>query len=265
MTTEKFIDIDGHAIFYRATGTGKPVVLLHGFAEDNTIWNDQVAALEANYRIIVPDLPGSGRSTLQATTSMESLADAIQLVLQEELPNHEPVTMIGHSMGGYVALAFAEKYPAGLSAMGLFHSTAYADNEEKKETRQKGIEFMLQHGAALFIQQTTPNMFSPGFKKEHPEVIKEIVERYATFSTDSLVAYYQAMMARPDRTAVLKSFPGPVLFLAGEFDNAIPLDHVLQQSYLPGISHIHILTQSGHMGMQEETTQSNQWLSDFLK
>jgi pimeloyl-ACP methyl ester carboxylesterase len=194
---------------------------------------------------------------------MEGLAASVKQIITDELPGNEPFVMIGHSMGGYITLAFAEKYPEGLKGIGLFHSTAYADSEEKKAIRQKGIEFMLQHGAALFIQQTTPNLFSPAFKKEHPEVIQEIIERYSNFSNESLVQYYKSMMARPDRTDILKKSTYPVLLIAGEHDTAIPADHVMQQSYLPSLSYIHLLQHSAHMGMLEEQEQANEILSNF--
>lgn len=262
--TEKFIDIDGRALFYRVTGAGKPVVLLHGFAEDGSIWQHQTAILQEHYRLIIPDLPGSGRSGISDDMSMEGLAASVKQILEDEIQDQEPFIMIGHSMGGYVTLAFAEKYPDQLAAIGLFHSTAYADNDEKKATRQKGIEFMLQHGAALFIQQTTPNMFSAAFKQENPAVVAEIIERYSNFSTESLVQYYKSMMARPDRTNILERSIYPVLFIAGEYDTAIPLDHVMQQSYLPSLSYINLLKHSGHMGMLEEQEASNKFLLDFL-
>lgn len=261
--TEKFIEIDGRPLFYRITGAGKPVVLLHGFAEDGTIWQHQTEALQDHYRLIVPDLPGSGRSGISQDMSMEGLAASLKQILDDEMQGQEPLVMIGHSMGGYVTLAFAEKYPEQLAGIGLLHSTAYADSEEKKATRQKGIEFMLQHDAALFIQQTTPNMFSAAFKQENPEVVAEIIERYSSFSTESLVQYYKSMMDRPDRTNILVKSTYPVLFVAGEYDTAIPVEHIMQQSYLPSLSYINLLKHSGHMGMLEERDRTNEILLEF--
>jgi pimeloyl-ACP methyl ester carboxylesterase len=107
-------------------------------------------------------------------------------------------------------------------------------------------------------------LFSPAFKLDHPEVVEEIIERYSNFSGDSLVQYYEAMMDRPDRTDILKKSIYPVLFIAGEHDTAIPLDHVMQQSHLPSLSYIHVLKHSGHMGMLEEQELSNQFLREFL-
>lgn len=262
--TEKFIDIDGRALFYRVYGSGAPVLLLHGFAEDGTVWQQQVDGLAAKYRLIVPDLPGSGRSAMGDDMSMEGLAAAVKRIVTDEVADDESFVLIGHSMGGYVTLAFAALYPGQLKGIGLFHSTAYADTADKKATRQKGIEFMLQHGAALFIQQTTPNLFSPRFKKEHPAIVEEFIGRYSNFSTESLVQYYKSMMARPDRTAVLEKATYPVLFIAGEYDAAVPPDHTMQQSHLPLVSYVHLLRHSAHMGMLEESARCNGLLMDFL-
>jgi pimeloyl-ACP methyl ester carboxylesterase len=264
MTTEKFIDINSNPLFYCVTGTGLPVVLVHGFGEDGLIWQRQVESLQHKYRFIVPDLPGSGRSAISQDMSMEGLANSLQHIIQDEIADNEQFVMIGHSMGGYVSLAYAEQYPHKLKGLGLFHSTAYEDSEEKKATRQKGIEFMLQHGGGLFIRQTTPNLFSADSKREKPELISEIIERYSNFPAESLVQYYRSMIARPDRTEVLKKATWPVLFIAGEQDTAIILDHVMQQSHLPALSYMHILKRSGHLGMQEEKELSNQYLDGFL-
>jgi pimeloyl-ACP methyl ester carboxylesterase len=264
MITEKFIDIDSQPLFYSVVGTGQPVVLVHGFGEDGLIWQHQVEALQSKYRFIVPDLPGSGRSAISKDMSMEGLAAAVQHIIQDEIPGNEPFIMIGHSMGGYVTLAYAEAYPQRLKALGLFHSTAYADSEEKKATRQKGIEFILQHGGGLFIQQTTPNLFSPASKVEKAYLIGEIIDRYSNFPAESLVQYYKSMIERPDRTAVLQRSTYPVLFIAGEHDTAISLDHIMQQSHLPALSYVHILKRSGHLGMLEEQDLSNQYLDAFL-
>jgi pimeloyl-ACP methyl ester carboxylesterase len=123
---------------------------------------------------------------------------------------------------------------------------------------------MLQHGGALFIQQTTPNLFSPLSKAEKGYLIKEIIERYSNFTAESLVQYYESMIARPDRTAILQKSTYPVLFIAGTHDTAVPLEHTMQQSHLPSLSYVHILKQSGHLGMLEEQELSTQYLDEFL-
>jgi pimeloyl-ACP methyl ester carboxylesterase len=172
--------------------------------------------------------------------------------------------MIGHSMGGYVALAFAEKYPERLNAFGLFHSSAFADTEEKKLARKKSIEFIQANGAHAFLKTATPGLFAETYTKEHSTEIEKLVEYLQYFTKEALVQYYEAMIVRPDRTAVLSSFPKPILFIIGEHDKAVPMQSGLQQSYLPQESHVHILQHSGHMGMWEETAKANGILKAFI-
>ena len=118
--------IGGKKLFYRVTGTGKPVILVHGFGETGAVWDQQVDHLQTSWQLIVPDLPGSGLSDEIPDMSMEGLAEAIHAIIHEEEIDACPV--IGHSMGGYIALALAENYPNHVSSLGLFHSTAFADS-----------------------------------------------------------------------------------------------------------------------------------------
>jgi pimeloyl-ACP methyl ester carboxylesterase len=259
---ESVLIIDGKEVFCRDSGSGKPVMLVHGFGEDGTIWENQVPALEKQFRVIIPDLPGSGRSALTDDVSMEGMAEVLKQVLDEL--GITSCVMIGHSMGGYVALAFAEKYDEYLQALGLFHSTSFADNEEKINARQRGIEFIHENGAAKFIEQTTRNLFSDTFKAQHPDTVQEIIDRFTNFLPQSLVRYYEAMINRPDRTGLLRSWQKPALFIMGLHDKAVPMEQTLQQCHLPVLSYIHILKDSGHMGMLEESETSRGLLVDFL-
>ena len=167
-------------------------------------------------------------------------------------------------MGGYITLAFAEKYPELLDAVGLFHSSAYADDEVKKETRKKGIEFISNNGALSFLKTSIPNLFSTKTKDENPGLVEELINMTKDFSPESLIQYYQAMIKRPDRTIVLKTFPKPLLFIAGKYDNAVPLKSSLEQCHLPGVTYFHILQNSGHMGMWEEKDATTRFLLGFL-
>ncbi len=275
---QKEIDWPGGTLHYKIYGEGVPVILLHGFGEDSSIWNRQVTVLQNHCRLIVPDLPGTGSShwndmngewlnpltphVSRLTPSIDNLADCIQhLLLQESIQSSY---LFGHSMGGYITLAFAERYPSMLMGFGLIHSTAFADNEEKKKNRLRGIELMQQYGGYSFLKTTIPNLFGETFKKTNPEAIDQLIERSADFSTPVLQAYYFAMMNRPDRTHVLKSNPLPVLFVLGTEDVAAPLSDVLQQIHLPLISYIHILDGVGHMGMWESTDRLNELLISFI-
>jgi pimeloyl-ACP methyl ester carboxylesterase len=227
------------------------------------VWDAIKPALEKDCRIITPDFPGSGTKPLNdEAPTMESLADDVYAILQEK--NIGRCTMIGHSMGGYVTLAFAEKYPQCLNGLGLFHSTAYADSEEKINVRRKGIEFIEQHGAAAFLKTTTPNLFGNAFKTAQPKVVDDFIESMSYFSKAALVAYYNAMIARPDRTAVLKQLDKPVLWIIGEEDKAVPAADSLQQSIIPATGMIKLCSDAAHMGMIESTAECATAIRQFM-
>ncbi|MCW3119533.1 MAG: alpha/beta hydrolase [Chitinophagaceae bacterium] len=266
---KKEVEIKGRKIVYRVSGQGAPVIFIHGFGEDGEVWKNQALWLEQQFKLIIPDLPGSGDSDRVDDMSMEGLADVIKIILDKELNGPDSgftkVCMIGHSMGGYIGLAFAEKYPIMLKAFGLFHSTAYPDSEDKKTARRKGIEFINEHGAFEFLKNSTPNLFSPTTRKENPEIIDLQINSLSNFSSEALVSYYEGMIQRTDKTMILRNSTIPILFIAGSADNAVPLEDVLKQCHLPSLSYIHILDNSGHMGMLEEPVKSNFFLERFLQ
>jgi pimeloyl-ACP methyl ester carboxylesterase len=266
----KTIQYESSQIVFREEGKGQPVVLLHGFAEDHSIWDQLVLDLKDECRLLLPDLPGSGLSDPISDMSMEGIAHCVNQILDTECPRNsslsgDGIILIGHSMGGYISLALAERYPSKLAGLGLLHSTAYADSLEKKNARIKSMEFIRQHGPALFIRQSTPNLFSDRFKQDYPEILETMILRYADFKEASLLSYYEAMMKRPDRTGVLSNFPGRILFIIGEEDLAIPLEDSLRQCHLPRISHIHILEDTAHMGMLESKEKTKTALHLFIE
>jgi Predicted hydrolases or acyltransferases (alpha/beta hydrolase superfamily) len=262
---EKTLKYQNKTIFYRDAGQGKPVLLLHGFGETGEVWKNQIPSLQTDFRLIIPDLPGSGRSEAVDDMSMDGLADCVKAVLDDAGLTSGTTSLIGHSMGGYITLAFVEKYQQYLRSFGLFHSTSYADSDEKKEVRRKGIAFVRQHGADEFLKTSIPNLFSPQTKQQNPDLIDEFIRSLHNFSAQAIVSYYEAMMSRPDRTHLLKTTRLPVIFVIGEHDNAVSPGDSLKQAHLPEISYIDLLHQSGHMGMLEEPEKCNQLLNKFLR
>ncbi|MEO5649095.1 MAG: alpha/beta hydrolase [Ginsengibacter sp.] len=257
-------------IFYRAEGKGKPVLLLHGFGEDGNIWNPQFKSLKEDHFVIVPDLPGSGQSEmLEGECTLDDYAEVVKAIVDKEVlengnKSRKSFTLIGHSMGGYITLAFAKKYPETLNSFGLFHSSAFADDEQKIATRKKGIDFIKKNGTEAFMKASVPDLFSEKTKSEKPELVEELLTLANKISPEALVQYYEAMIKRPDTTSVLKSFSGPVLFIIGKHDALIPLQVSLEQCHIPAISSIHILQNSGHLGMWEQQQLSNIYLANFL-
>ncbi|HTL10117.1 MAG TPA: alpha/beta hydrolase [Chitinophagaceae bacterium] len=268
--TVNSIEYQHKKINYQVTGQGAPVMLIHGFAEDSHVWREQVPQLSAQYRLIIPDLPGSGGSAMLEDMGLESLAHCMKAILDAECtgeeagqPRAKPI-VIGHSMGGYITLALVAMYKDAVSGLGLFHSSAFADTEERKNTRRRGIDFIQKHGSYEFIKQSTPNLFTEKFRIENNAVVEDMINRYGTFDPAALVAYYEAMIQRPDRTAILRSFGKPVLFIIGKQDKAIPFNDSMQQCHLPEVTSIHILENSAHMGMWEEKEKSSEALLSYL-
>ena len=255
-------------IFYRIEGKGKPVILLHGFAEDGNIWNKQLDFLKEKFLVIIPDLPGSGESEmLDGKFTLEDFAEVVKEIANEVIfkqKEEKQFTLIGHSMGGYITLAFAEKYSGLLTSFGLFHSSAFGDTEAKIAVRRKAISFIKKNGTEAFLKTSIPNLFSEETEKERPELIEQLYNIAKTISPEALIQYYEAMILRPDRIRVLLSFQKPVLFIIGKNDKAVPLESSLEQCYLPAISYVNILQHSAHMGMWEEEDLSNAFLDQFL-
>lgn len=262
-----FFEFDNRQMGYQKTGTGPAVVLLHGFGEDHHIFNSTVAALEKKYTVVTPDLPGTGMSSIQSNIfppnfSIEYLADSIAALIDHE--KIENYTILGHSMGGYTTMAFAKKYPAHLKAFGLLHSTALPDTPLKIENRLRGISFIEKMGAASFLETTATNLFGSHTKETNPHIVADFIKALPHFSNESLIAYYQAMMARPNLTAVLATTNIPVLFVMGDQDIAVALEDTLPQTKMPNTAYLYVLENCGHMGMLEHPTRFNNAVLDFL-
>lgn len=248
------------AIFYTDQGKGFPVLLIHGFCETHEIWDSFSKELSNDYRIVCLDLPGFGQSELLPTNF--SIADVAKKILSllEALKIEECIA-IGHSLGGYVTLAIAEQRPDTLKAFGLFHSTAYADTEERKVSRNKVIEFVSSHGVAPFIESFIPPLFYDQLNQHILPVVKLASRTHA----ETLIAYVKAMRNRPDRTKVLELFKRPILIIAGEKDTGISLDSVKKQADLARNVTLHLLPEVAHMGMFENEEATLRQTSEFLK
>lgn len=249
---------------YTDTGNGFPVVLIHGFCEDKRIWEATSKELSKHFRVLCPDLPGFGESRLEEPqVSMEYFADKLQELLHRL--SISSCVMIGHSLGGYVALAYAQRYEANLMGLGLFHSTAFADSEEKKENRTKTIEFIERHGVKCFSESFVAPLFSLRNREVFKSDIQQLIQMASSSSEHGVVETTKAMRDRKDQTRLLQQLSIPVLFVAGKLDGAVPLEKTLEQCHLPKQSIVHILEGVGHMGMVEAPKQTMRILRLFTE
>ena len=249
---------------YSDQGIGFPVVVIHGFCENKELWTGFQEKLSAKYRVIAVDLPGHGQSaSVLHDLTIECMALKVNELL-EDLAIHKCV-MIGHSLGGYVTLAFAESYSEKLGGFGLFHSTAFADSEDKKRNRDRTIEFIEKHGMDAFADSFVVPLFYPKNREQLSEEIDQLKDVCRRMDVKSVVATTLAMRDRKDRIEVLKQTKLPVLFIIGKEDSAIPYEKSMEQCYLPEKHQVYILEETGHMGMYERKDESIKVISEFFQ
>lgn len=249
---------------YKTFGKGLPIVLLHGFCLDGRIWNKLENKLSKYYKLIIPDLPGFGKSELSSKEiTIEKIAEnLLQVFKKEKISN---CIMIGHSMGGYVALAFAEKYPKYLVGLGLFHSHPFQDSLEKKVERNKVIKFIKSYGHKRFISEFMPKLFAKSGINKNKATIDKLKARAYQYNSGAIIAAIKAMKNRPDRTKILKSLNIPVMFILGREDVTFPFIKAISQTYLPDISIIHTLEKVGHMGMLEKPDEISKIILEYAE
>lgn len=252
------IPFKGSKLSYRVTGNGNPLLLLHGFGLDKNIWQPLIPYLEPHFNLIIPDLPGSGQSgPLSEPGSIDVMADAIKEVLERE--QVKTCAVIGHSMGGYVALSLWKRYNV-LQSMILFHSHPFADDAAKKDKRDKDIAFIKKNGSAPFVKQLIASLFSDHFKTSFPHVVRQLIGSYSHALEEGLIYQLQAMRDRPDSSAEWGAGNGRKAIVAGLLDPVIPQEMVTSMAHLSTQTNVLYLKESAHMSMYEQTAD----VADFL-
>lgn len=242
-------------LHYTDEGDGNTIVLLHGFCEDSSLWEYHADFLSQSFRVICIDLPGFGKDKgLEHETSMESMAKEVKNTI--DYIGLKKFILIGHSLGGYITLAYAELYSRDLLGIGMFHSTAFADSEEKKMNRNKSIDFISEHGVGVFAKNFISPLFNPSIRENFTSEIKQLVNIVAKTPLSSVINVTKAMRDRKSREDILKKLDIPVLYIIGKSDVAVPLELSLAQCYLPKNSTVHFYEKTGHMGMIERKVET---------
>lgn len=244
-------------------GKGNVIVLLHGYLETLEIWEAFAASLAKHCRVITLDLPGHGLSGWNGGVhTMELMADAVKGVL-DKLQVKECV-LVGHSMGGYVALAFAKKYGDALKGLCLFHSTPNPDSAEKKANRDREIALIREDKLGLIAAQAIPNIFAPDNIKRFEEAIEEIKVNVEFADKNGIAACLQGMKEREDMNDFLLSYAKPVLLILGKKDSLIGWD--VAQILIAKLkkAKVLVLENSGHAGFIEEPEASEKGMLAFV-
>jgi pimeloyl-ACP methyl ester carboxylesterase len=237
----------GRQIHYWEYGQGPPLVLLHGFLESSSMWKRLVPEWSRRFRVITIDLPGHGKSHIIGHVhKMTDIAAVVEALLDKL--NIENAHIMGHSMGGYVSLAFGEKYPDRLSSLCLLNSTCLPDSVERLKNRTRALK-LLDNDHKAFIRLTIPALFSAKNRKKFAPNIKEMQDEAYLFPLEGIKANIRGMMHRPDRTHVLGQLAVPRLLVSGKDDPIIDEATIKKIALQTGSGFISI--PGGHMSQIE--------------
>ncbi|WP_296698515.1 alpha/beta hydrolase [Algoriphagus sp.] len=250
------------SIHFFEKGQGNPLILIHGFCEVGKMWQDFAEKLSSDFRVICPDLPGMGQSPLNLEKlSLEEIAVILEEWMDEN--NIQNPIFVGHSLGGYITLALAELMGQRIKAIGLFHSTAFSDSEEKKGMRDRTVVFLQKYGVDAFVTSFIPPLFPENRREEFDTDIQKAIEQAKTCSLEGLTAFTKAMRDRKDRFEILRDFSGPKLFIAGELDTAVPIE--ASRTHKEVVTNYVELANTGHVGMIERKLETIEIVREFCK
>ncbi len=251
-------------LVYSDHGKGRCIVLLHGYLECGEVWQSFTGQMPGGFRFIVPDLPGHGDSgSWGRVHSMDELADALSAILETE--GIEKVFLAGHSMGGYICMAFADLYPEKLLGYALVHSTPFADTEEKRENRDREISLVLCGKKRQIVLVNIPKAFATKNLERMSTQVESLKQMALRSPDNGMIALLNGMKERPNRTAVLQNPDLPLLLIGGMRDNYIPVEVFEKLVSLAPHARVLRLEESGHMGFMEEPEHLVNEIVDFLQ
>jgi pimeloyl-ACP methyl ester carboxylesterase len=265
----KSVKIATTEMSYVDEGQGAPVVLLHGFPLDHTMWNAQITALAKSYRVIAPDLRGYGQTPLgevspTAGISMEQYADDVAALL-DAIGVREPAVLVGFSMGGYIGWQFVRKYGQRLRGLVACDTRAVADSDEARDGRLKMAEKVAEWGSGRVAEMMGPKLFAKQTFDDQPGIVAEVRKVVERTPPAAIAASQRGMAARPDVTSFLPTITLPTLVVVGEHDAISARDEMEKVAKaIPGAKFVEIAG-AGHMAPMERPDAVNEALVAFLK
>lgn len=242
------------------SGKGAAVVFLHGFLENKSMWQQTVQHLPKKYRCIALDLPGHGQSdNLGYVHSMDEMAEVVK-ALTDHLKLRK-VVLVGHSMGGYVALAMAEKYPDLIKGVVLLNSSARADSDQRQHNRDRAIALVKSH-SKRYVRTAIPLLFRPKNRIALSDAVRQVKEQALATSRQGIIAALEGMKNRPDREVLLHFGAFPCFVIAGKNDPVIPLALIEEQVSYSNLKHLYL--ENGHMSHLEDFEEMLKGLKGFL-
>ena len=252
------VAVNGINLAYTRLGKGTPLVLVHGFPLDSSSWNELIPYLKDHFDLILPDLRGFGKSTtVEAPYTLSDIADDLAGLLDDL--GVEKTALAGHSMGGYISLAFAKKYPQRVSGLGLIASQAAADAPEGKERRYKTASDVAEKGVGVVVDAMTPKL-SADVRVQ--EFVRGVIERQ---SRQAVIGALKAMAVREDTMPILSSFNFPLVLIHGDADQLIPFERAKEIKSANPSTRLLELKGAGHMPMMEFARQTADGLMIFAE
>jgi pimeloyl-ACP methyl ester carboxylesterase len=257
----KYAEFKKTKIAYTDSGKGRVIVLLHGFLGSHEIWAEFSKKLSKRFRVIAIDLPGHGKTPcIGYYHSTELMAQAVKAVLDSI--GVRRYVMVGHSMGGYATLAFAELYPENISGICLFNSTSYADSEEKKRDRDRVIR-LVKKEHKYYVAEVVTSLFAPASLSKIPAEVNKVKRIAAEVSKQSIINSLEGMKERKSRDMILKFADYPVLFVIGKKDSVINYETMYPQMGLCRYPSVLMIEEGGHMCFYEAPKETLKELGAF--
>jgi 3-oxoadipate enol-lactonase len=258
------INVGDIQLAYTDTGLGQPVVLLHGYPFNRSLWNEQVNALSNSFRVITPDLRGMGESeATQGPATMNRMAQDVAALLDHLEISRAVVG--GLSMGGYVVLAFYKQFPSRVRSLILADTRAQADTEEGKQTRFQQAEKARAEGMAGIADSMLPKLLTPETVSKRPDLVKRIRDMMLKTKPEGAAGALLGMAERDDQTSLLAQISVPTLILVGREDSITPVaDSEKMHREIAG-SRLVVIENAAHVSNLERTEQFNEEVTRFLQ
>lgn len=258
------VHLNGIDMFYSSSGAGQPIVLIHGYPLDHTIWDPQREYLSQNYLVLTPDLRGHGKSeSSQGPYTMDLLARDVHALIDHLHLEH--VVLGGLSMGGYVALAFMRLYPQRVRGLILADTRAEADTSEAKARREQQAQTALKNGTGEVVDQMVPKMFTEKTVREDPKLVERVRRMMESTSPTGIAGALLGMAQRPDSTPFLESIRVPTLILVGSQDSITTVDHARKMASSIPDSKLIVVPDAAHLTTLERPREVNTAISGFLR
>lgn len=257
-----FIICNDKKVAYSIFGNGFPIVFVHGFCEDRSIWNDFILPFTKKYKVITVDIGGFGETELPKVATIEAMTAQVNAVLIAE--KIDKCVLVGHSMGGYVGVAFAEAFGEKLQGLCIFHSHPFGDSPEKKINRNRGIKFIQKYGSEKYVTSMLSMLFASHYRVEFKMVVQKLIFAVRNVDANTIINGLLAMKNRKNSAVILEQINCPVQFIIGKLDVAVSWEDSLKQTALPNIADIRVFENIGHMGMFEAIEETQQAVLEFM-